>query len=397
MAFYDTITKVKIMCDYIIKRFINGRDVSNAEVRKKCGSFASITGICLNILLFIGKFTVGTIFGSVSVTADAVNNLSDAASSLIALVSFRISAKPADRDHPYGHERFEYVASMIVSFIILLIGFQLLKESINKILHPEATEFSILTTIILIASILCKLFLYFFYKSVSKAVSSPVMAASSADSLSDVVSTSAVLIGLVITHFISVNLDGYIGAAVAVFIFISGIKILNENKNNIIGTAPNPELVKNIINEAHTHPEVLGIHDLMLHNYGTSRCFATFHAEVDGRENIFKSHDVIDLIERDVLNKYGVQCVIHLDPIETDNDLINELREDIYETVKGIDERLSVHDFRFVPGVTHTNLIFDVFVPFEVKLSDEELKALIDSKVKGISTSYLTVITFDRG
>lgn len=385
------------MCDYLIKRYINGRDVSDAEVRKKCGSFASITGICLNILLFIGKFTVGTIFGSVSVTADAVNNLSDAASSLIALVSFRISAKPADRDHPYGHERFEYVASMIVSFIILMIGFQLLKESVNKILHPEATEFSILTTVILVASILCKLFLYFFYKAVSKAVSSPVMAASSADSLSDVVSTSAVLIGLVITHLTSVNLDGYIGAAVAIFIFISGIKILNENKNNIIGTAPNPELVKSIVDEAHTHPEVLGIHDLMLHNYGTSRCFATFHAEVDGREDIFRSHDVIDLIERDVFNKYGVQCVIHLDPIETDNDLVNELREDIYETVKGIDERLSVHDFRFVPGVTHTNLIFDVFVPFEVKLSNDELQNLIDSKVKGISTSYQTVITFDRG
>ena len=194
-----------------------------------------------------------------------------------------------------------------------------------------------------------------------------------------------------------INLDGYIGAAVAIFIFISGLKILNENKNHIIGTAPDPKLVEKIKSEARSYPEILGIHDVMIHNYGTSRCFATFHAEVDGRDDIFKSHDVIDLIERDVFEKYGVQCVIHLDPIETDNELVNELREDIYESVKGIDERLSVHDFRFVPGVTHTNLIFDVFVPFEVTTGDEELRRLINAKVKSISTGYHTVITFDRG
>lgn len=385
------------MLDYIVRRIIGERNPTDVSVRKTCGTIASIVGISINLLLFAGKFIAGTLAGSISITADALNNLSDAASSVISLVSFRISAKPADRDHPFGHERFEYVASLIVSFIILIIGFELFTDSIDKIIHPAETEFSLLAVCVLVVSICFKLILYFFYRSVGRAVDSSVMMASSADSLSDVVSTGAVLIALFVSHLTRINLDGYIGAAVSIFIFISGMKILNENKNHIIGTAPDPELVEKIKSEARSHPEILGIHDMMIHNYGTSRCFATFHAEVDGRDDIFKSHDVIDLIERDVFEKYGVQCVIHLDPIETDNELVNELREDIYESVKGIDERLSVHDFRLVPGVTHTNLIFDVFVPFEVTTGDEELRSLINAKVKSISTGYHTVITFDRG
>ena len=385
------------MLDYIVRRIIGERNPTDLSVRKTCGTIASIAGIVINFLLFAGKFITGTLAGSISITADAVNNLSDAASSVISFVSFRISAKPADRDHPFGHERFEYVASLIVSFIILIIGFELFTDSLDKIIHPAETEFSLLAVCVLVVSICFKLILYFFYRSVGRAVDSSVMMASSADSLSDVVSTGAVLIALFVSHLTGINLDGYIGAAVAIFIFISGLKILNENKNHIIGTAPDPKLVEKIKSEARSHPEILGIHDVMIHNYGTSRCFATFHAEVDGRDDIFKSHDVIDLIERDVFEKYGVQCVIHLDPIETDNELVNELREDIYESVKGIDERLSVHDFRFVPGVTHTNLIFDVFVPFEVTTGDEELRRLINAKVKSISTGYHTVITFDRG
>ncbi len=385
------------MLDYIVRRIIGERNPTDLSVRKTCGTIASIAGIVINLLLFAGKFITGTLAGSISITADAVNNLSDAASSVISFVSFRISAKPADRDHPFGHERFEYVASLIVSFIILIIGFELFTDSLDKIIHPAETEFSLLAVCVLVVSICFKLILYFFYRSVGRAVDSSVMMASSADSLSDVVSTGAVLIALFVSHLTGINLDGYIGAAVAIFIFISGLKILNENKNHIIGTAPDPKLVEKIKSEARSHPEILGIHDVMIHNYGTSRCFATFHAEVDGRDDIFKSHDVIDLIERDVFEKYGVQCVIHLDPIETDNELVNELREDIYESVKGIDERLSVHDFRFVPGVTHTNLIFDVFVPFEVTTGDEELRRLINAKVKSISTGYHTVITFDRG
>lgn len=385
------------MLDYIVRRIIGERNPTDVSVRKTCGTIASIVGISINLLLFAGKFIAGTLAGSISITADALNNLSDAASSVISLVSFRISAKPADRDHPFGHERFEYVASLIVSFIILIIGFELFTDSIDKIIHPAETEFSLLAVCVLVVSICFKLILYFFYRSVGRAVDSSVMMASSADSLSDVVSTGAVLVALFVSHLTGINLDGYIGAAVAIFIFISGLKILNENKNHIIGTAPDTELVEKIKSEARSHPEILGIHDMMIHNYGTSRCFATFHAEVDGRDDIFKSHDVIDLIERDVFEKYGVQCVIHLDPIETDNELVNELREDIYESVKGIDERLSVHDFRLVPGVTHTNLIFDVFVPFEVTTGDEELRSLINAKVKSISTGYHTVITFDRG
>lgn len=386
------------MTELLGKLFIKDPDnVKDAAVRRAWGTLVSVIGIIANILLFAGKFAVGTLFGAVSISADAINNLSDAGSQLISLVSFRISAKPADRDHPFGHERFEYVASLIVSFIILIIGFELFTDSIDKIIHPAETEFSLLAVCVLVVSICFKLILYFFYRSVGRAVDSSVMMASSADSLSDVVSTGAVLVALFVSHLTGINLDGYIGAAVAIFIFISGLKILNENKNHIIGTAPDPELVEKIKSEARSHPEILGIHDMMIHNYGTSRCFATFHAEVDGRDDIFKSHDVIDLIERDVFEKYGVQCVIHLDPIETDNELVNELREDIYESVKGIDERLSVHDFRLVPGVTHTNLIFDVFVPFEVTTGDEELRSLINAKVKSISTGYHTVITFDRG
>ncbi len=385
------------MSNFILKKILNGKDATDANVRKKCGTLASVIGIIVNFILFVGKFTVGTLFGSISVTADAVNNLSDAASAVISFVSFRISSKPADRDHPYGHERFEYVASMAVSFIILIIGYSLFSDSLDKIINPTELEFSYLTLGVLAVSIFFKLFLYFFYKSVAKAVSSTVLLASSADSISDVVSTSSVLAALVISRLTGVNLDGYIGICVAVFIFISGLKILNETKNHIIGTAPDPHLVEKIIAEAKSHPEVLGVHDMMIHDYGTTRCFATFHAEVDGREDIFKSHDVIDLIERDVLEKLGVYCAIHLDPIETDNDLVNQLREDISETVAGIDPLLSVHDFRFVPGITHTNLIFDIFVPFEVKISDDELKRLVDAKVKNISPAYQTVITFDKG
>lgn len=385
------------MSDFILNLFVKNKDISNSAVREKYGAVASVTGIFVNIMLFLGKFIVGTLASSVSITADAINNLSDAGSSIISFVSFKISGKPADRDHPFGHARFEYVASMIVSFIIMLIGFELLRDSIAKIINPQETIFSYLAVAVLCVSILMKLWLFVFYKKVSKKIDSTVMVASSADSLSDVLATSAVLVSLFVMKFTGFNTDGYIGIAVAIFILISGFKIMNETKNHILGTAPDHELILNLVTEAKSHSETLGVHDLVVHNYGPSRCFASMHVEVDGNGNIFKLHDVIDNIERDIQKKYGVQCSIHLDPIQTDDEAVNIVKIQIEAIISAIDNRLSVHDFRMVPGDTHTNLIFDLFIPFEIKMPEKELKELIDKQLDKISHKYYTVITFDRG
>ncbi|MEG1743282.1 MAG: cation diffusion facilitator family transporter, partial [Clostridia bacterium] len=360
------------MSDFILNLFVKNKDISNSAVREKYGAVASVTGIFVNIMLFLGKFIVGTLASSVSITADAINNLSDAGSSIISFVSFKISGKPADRDHPFGHARFEYVASMIVSFIIMLIGFELLRDSIAKIINPQETIFSYLAVAVLCVSILMKLWLFVFYKKVSKKIDSTVMVASSADSLSDVLATSAVLVSLFVMKFTGFNTDGYIGIAVAIFILISGFKIMNETKNHILGTAPDHELILNLVTEAKSHSETLGVHDLVVHNYGPSRCFASMHVEVDGNGNIFKLHDVIDNIERDIQKKYGVQCSIHLDPIQTDDEAVNIVKIQIEAIISAIDNRLSVHDFRMVPGDTHTNLIFDLFIPFEIKMPEKE-------------------------
>ncbi len=388
------------MTELLSRLFVKQHDdVSNPRVRRAYGTLASVVGIVLNLLLFAAKFAVGTLFGSVSITADAINNLSDAGSQIISLISFRISAKPADREHPFGHARIEYVASMIVSFLILLIGVELLKESFSKILSPELPERSWVAVGVLGGSILVKLWLGLFNKKLGKRIDSSVMRATAADCLSDALSTTAVLIStliLLLFPSVTLNLDAYMGVIVAVLILIAGIKILNETKNSILGEAPSDEIVKEISAIVESHDEVLGIHDLTVHNYGPGHVIAALHVEVDGKTDIFHSHDVIDNIERRLRHELSIEATIHMDPIVTDDALVNDLRMRTTEAVQSVDPSLRIHDFRFVTGTTHSNLIFDVVVPFEVKLKDDEIHCAIEDRVSRMDPSYFVVLTIDR-
>ena len=386
------------MTELLCRLFIRDRDnVNSPKTRRAYGTMASLVGIVLNILLFAAKFTAGLIFGSLAISADAFNNLSDAGSSIISLISFKISAKPADRDHPFGHARIEYVASMIVSFLILLIGYELASDSISKIVTASSsTEFSIISVVVLSFSILAKLWMCLFNRRIGKKISSQVMMASSADSLSDVIATSAVLLSTVIFGATGFDIDAWAGIAVSLMIAFAGLKILNETKNSILGEAPSDELVEQIKWVVSQYPEALGIHDLMVHNYGPGRTIATLHIEVDGSADMFKSHDIVDNIEKRMSNELGIQCTIHMDPIVTDDERVSYLRRTVEIAVKQIDSRLGIHDFRFVSGETHSNLLFDVTVPFEIKQSDADIRRLVSEAVANIDNTYFAVVTIDR-
>ncbi len=389
------------MTELLSRLFVKNRqNTSDPTVRAAYGTMVSVTGILLNLILFASKFTVGTLCGAVSIVADAVNNLSDAGSQIISLISFRISAKPADREHPFGHARIEYVASMIVSFLILLIGAELLKSSVKKIFSPNPPEKSWIAVAVLLFSIFAKLWLCLFNRKIGKRIDSAVMEATAADSLSDVLSTSGVLIAtllLLLFPGITLNLDAYMGVIVAILILIAGVKILNETKNSILGEAPSEEIVKTITETVERYPAALGIHDLMVHNYGPGHIIATFHVEVDGKADIFVSHDAVDSMEQELRKKHGILATIHMDPIITDNEQINRLHTQVEEAMRSIDPSLRIHDFRFVPGKTHTNLIFDLAVPFEIKTTDEELRRTAEECIRRIDPSYCAVITIDRG
>ena len=377
----------------------NNREVTDPHVRRSYGTLVSVVGIILNLILFAAKFTVGTLFGSVSITADAVNNLSDAGSQIISLISFRISAKPADREHPFGHARIEYVASMIVSFLILLIGFELIKESISKILDPVLPERSWVAVGVLGGSILVKLWLGLFNRKIGKRIDSTVMRATAADCLSDALSTTAVLIStliLLLFPSVTLNLDAYMGVIVAIMIMIAGAKILNETKNSILGEAPSHEIVEQITNIVESTPGVLGIHDLVVHNYGAGHVIAALHVEVDGKADVFETHDMIDNIERKLRHDCGIEATIHMDPIVTDDERVTRLRARVEAAVREVDPALRIHDFRFVEGATHSNLIFDVAVPFELRRTDEELRRAIASQISRLDPTYFAVITIDR-
>ncbi len=385
------------MTEFIFKLFVKGYDGSEStELRRKCGSAVAIIGMVMNILLAAIKLFAGIVSGAISITADALNNLSDAGSQVVSLISFRISSKPADRDHPFGHARIEYVASMIVSFLVLTVGFELLSESVTKIFSPVHVDYSVLVLIILGISILGKLWLYFFGRSAAKKLKSECLRATAADSLSDAAATLAVLVAGIISKLTGFNTDAYMGIAVAVLIFIAGIKILNDTKNSILGSAPEPEVVEGIAALAREYPEILGIHDMVVHNYGPGNTIASFHAEVDGSANVFSTHDAIDNLEKRLYSELGVRATVHMDPIVTDDERVNELRARVLAAMKELDERFGIHDFRFVEGDTHTNLIFDITVPFEVKDSDREIKEKVSLKVSEIGVNYFAVITVDR-
>ena len=385
------------MTKLLIKLFIGDKaDVQSRAVRQKYGTVTSIVGIIINFLLFVGKFAVGTLFGSVAISADAINNLSDAGSSFISLISFKISSKPADREHPFGHARIEYIASMAVGVIVILIGFDLLKESFFKILEPSPMDKSIIVLAVLVLSILAKLWLGIFYRTIAIKINSELLKAASADSFSDVFSTGATLVSALIWMFFDLNVDAYVGLIVSVFILIAGLKILNENKNIILGSAPDPEIIEIIKSKALEDKRIIGIHDLMVHSYGAGATIASFHAEVDGKGDFFEAHDLIDNIEKQLFSEYNITCTIHMDPIVTDDDHINSLKLMVQDSVKVVGESFRIHDFRCVAGPTHTNLIFDVEIPFEEKRSNKDICALIEAQIKMIDSKYFAVISIDR-
>ena len=385
------------MTDLILRLFVKDHEnKSDPKVRSRCGSAVSIIGIIVNLLLAAFKLVAGILSGAISIIADAVNNLSDAGSQVVSLITFKISAKPADRNHPFGYARIEYVASMIVSFLILFVSVSLFSESIDKIINPSKTDYSILVMIILGVSVIGKLWLFFFGRSAGKKINSDVIRAAATDSLSDAGATLAVLISAIISRLCKIDIDGYMGIGVAIMIFIAGIKVLNETKNSILGSAPEPEVVEGIHNIVKEYPQILGIHDMVVHNYGPGNTICSFHAEVDGKIDVFETHDCIDNVERRLYNDLGIRATIHMDPIVTDDEKVTALRISVAAAVKKIDERLTIHDFRYVEGTTHSNLIFDVTVPFEIKENNERIKELVSDKISEIDPNYFAVITVDR-
>ncbi len=385
------------MTTLLIKLFVpNHTDTENPAVRERYGKLAGAVGIGSNLLLFLLKFFAGLFFHSISVMADAVNNLSDAGSSIITLIGFKLSGKPADAKHPYGHARMEYITGLAVSFVILLLGFQLVQSSIGKVLQPEDTAFSWLTAGILLLSVLIKLWQGLFNKRVGRTIRSTTIEATATDSLNDVIATAAVLVSLLVSKYTGWNLDGYMGVIVAVFIMISGIRLIGETVNPLLGMAPDGELVQKISDKISSYDGVLGLHDLAVHNYGPGRCFASVHVEVPANQDILISHDIIDNIERDFAKELGIHLVIHLDPVVTDDETLNALHQEVANIVAEISPALSIHDFRAVVGTTHTNLIFDVTVPYSLKMGDDELIHIISERVQALEGDYYAVIVIDR-
>ena len=387
------------MTSLLIRLFIKDpRNTASPTVRRAYGTMTSIVGIVLNLLLAAGKFTVGAISASISIQADAVNNFSDAGSQLISLISFKIAAKPADREHPFGHARIEYVASMVVSFIVLLIGWELLSGSIDKALHPSKTDSSWISIIVLSISVLVKLWLCFFNRAIAKRINSTVMRATAADSLSDAAATAAVLAATLIAKFTGFDPDAYMGILVSLLILWAGIKILNETKNAILGERPTDEQVAAIKAVVAEFEEcgVIGIHDLVVHNYGPGRVMASLHVEVDGDTNIYVSHDIMDRIERRLQVDCGIIATVHMDPVAIHDPAVAPLRELALSLAQEMDGRLLIHDFRIVPGDTHTNLIFDVVAPFDLHMEDDELRLALADRIHAHDEHLFAVITVDR-
>ena len=388
------------MTELLCKLFIKDREnIRSPEVRRNYGTLASVVGIIVNMILAAGKITVGFLFGAISLAGDGINNLSDAGSQIISFISFKMAAKPADRDHPFGHARIEYVASMIVSFFVMLVGWNLFRESFAKILDPEqVTDNSNVWLMVgvLAVSIASKLWLVLFNRKIAKKIDSAVMKATAADSLSDACASAAVLVAMLILEFTGLDIDGYMGIAVAIVIFIAGIKILNDTKNSILGEAPSEDVVKGIEAIVAEFPNALGIHDMVVHSYGPNKFVANLHIEVDGSKDIFESHDMIDLIEKRLNTELGILSNIHMDPIVVDDAENDAMKSFVIEKVKSVDDRLNIHDFRFVKGKTHTNLLFDISVPFEIKGRDGDIVDAIQKRIAEEKPDHFIVVNVDR-
>ncbi|MBQ3219931.1 MAG: cation transporter [Clostridia bacterium] len=368
---------------------------TNVNKRAFYGKLASFVGIVVNVFLAVGKIIVGTLFGVISVFADGINNLTDCGSSVISIISFKLSAKPADKEHPFGHERIEYIFSLVVAFLIFFVAFETVKESFSKIIEPSEFAFSTWVLIMLAVSIVSKLCLFFYYKVMSRKIDSSILKATSIDCLTDCVSTTVVLVSFLIGNFSGVNIDGYAGVFVSLFIGYSAINILKEVFSTLIGKAPDEKLINEIRDKILSYKGVLGVHDMSVYSYGPNKYFASVHIEVDAKADVLDSHELVDLIEKEFLQSTGIVLTGHLDPIVTDDERVNTLRAQIEDILNEIDECLSLHDFRMVFGESRTNVLFDVAIPYDFKLSKEEIKALIEEKVALIDKKYCLVITIE--
>ena len=381
----------------LVRLFIKDCDnVTDPAVRERYGILSGAVGIVLNLLLSAGKLFAGLMTGSISITADAFNNLSDAGSSVVTLVGFHMAGKQADNDHPFGHGRIEYLSGLAVSVVILLVGLELAKSSVEKIIHPEPVEFSWLSAGILAAAICVKLWMSYFNRSLSRRIGSAAMAATATDSLSDAVATSAVLLSSLIGRFTSVNVDAWAGILVAVFILRAGWGAAKDTLNPLLGQSPDPELVREIEQTILAHPQVVGIHDLIIHDYGPGRSMMSLHAEVPAGSDIMEVHDEIDAIERELKAKYHIEASIHMDPIVTGDETISKARQMVLDLVREVDPAMTIHDFRMTSGPKHRNLIFDVVVPYSVKRSDDEVRQEIERKIRAADPNSFAVIQVDR-
>lgn len=385
---------IKLLTKLFVK---NSDDIKNPEVRAAYGNMSGIVGIFLNLCLFAAKLTAGIVSASISVIADAFNNLSDAGSSVVTFLGFKLASRPADKEHPFGHGRYEYVAGLGISVVILLVGIELMKSSIGKIISPDAsTEITLVSACILIASVAVKLWMYFFNKFLSKKINSSALKATSLDSLTDCVATTIVLIGLVISNLTGLMIDGYLGAAVALFILFTGVSTFKESLSPLLGNPPDAEFVNDIKDTVMQDDMIVGIHDLIVHDYGPGRCIISLHAEIPCNEDILKAHDSIDLIEKTLERKFNCMATIHMDPIATDDEYTLNLKDKVYRKLCDNNSGFSIHDFRVVKGDTHTNVIFDLVAPHGIKQTDDEIRKTAKEKIRTIDPKLIPVMHIEK-
>ncbi len=385
------------MTGLLVRLFIKDpENTQSSAVRSAYGRLCGVVGVVCNILLFGFKLLVGLLCGSVAITADAVNNLSDASSSVISLIGFKLAEKPADDEHPYGHGRYEYLSALTVAVLVLVIGFEMVGSSLEKIIAPTKVEFGIFVTVVLLASILTKLWMALFNQKIGKKISSTTLIATAKDSRNDVISTLAVLISSAVSHFCSVELDGWMGLIVAAFILYSAVGLIKEAISPLLGNPPSAELVKAVNERIMSYPGVLDTHDLIIHDYGPGRKFASVHVEMSADDDVLASHDIIDNIERDLSREFGMLTSIHYDPVVTSDPRVEQLKSTISSILSELNEGISMHDLRIVPGSSHTNVIFDCVLPRSSKMSESELRTYISQKVAAKHENHYCVITVDR-
>ena len=379
------------MTDLLINIFIKDKNIKDTKVRAKYGTLSSITGIIVNFILSIVKVIIGIIANSMSIISDGLNNITDAGSSVITMIGFKMSQKKVDNDHPWGHGRMEYIAAFIVDMLIILVGIELLKSSVDKIINPSMPDISAITITILVIAIIAKLWLFVFYKKIAKIINSEAIKGNAYDSISDVISTFVVLLSAIVAKFSNISIDGYVSILVSIFILFTGFKALKETVDILLGAKPDPELVKGIEEFTKKYDMIVGIHDMMIHDYGPGRKIVSFHAEVPSNSDICMAHDIIDQMEQDIYDEFNCITTIHMDPIEVDDEEINKMRKITENIVKDINKNFSIHDFRMTNGGGRVNLIFDLVVPREEKIDNDKLKKQVQEKIHSKNKKYYAV------